>query len=327
MSNLIVKEILLRYEEPLVVIARDSKDKKYIGVNYGDGEKAYLFHFSRVLDEHIDDLYEQRFDLRYLITKMRRGQPQLAEIFGTVGEAFKPTPTKDLEEDWLPETGLFLSEEYRKEKQNAKSVVHIDGRWDIDDLNRFSNLVQDAYAFVYALNKKGNQATWYSIADKFHRYPWRGGFSSVNFFSEIYKSIPTKDRAKISRIQYASPGTIEFAMNSDVSTSIHNFVSNINSQKSSSREAYTSSRKYLRDKKWLGRAKDDLELSSQDNEELLDHVSKLAIAFALDKHKDDIIDLANKDPLAAVKILLAYFRRLEGLADYVATGKAQQLFA
>ena len=317
----------MEYDVPLIVIAHDVKEKKYIGVNYGDGEKAYLFHFSRVLDEHINDLYEQRFDLRYLITKMRRGQSQLAEILGMVGEAFKATPTKVLEEDWLPETGLFLTDEYRQAKQNANSVVHIDGRWDIDDLNKFSNLVQDAYAFVYALNRNGNQKTRNVIAEQFHKYPWRGGFSSVNFFSEIYRAIPTDDRAKIRKIQYASPGTIEFTMKPEVSASIHDFVTNINSANSIARDSYNESRKYLRDKKWLGSAKIDLELKSQDNDELLVHVAKLATAFSLDHHKDDILGLANRDPLAAVKILLAYFRRLEGLADYVATGKAQKLFA
>lgn len=324
-KKLTIKRSLLTYDAPLIVYAEDNKNNPYIGMNYGDGENGYLLYFVQVKPVNIELFFQQRLDARYLITRLRIGQPQFGEGWATEDEIFSTISGNEIEEDLLPETGLFIP------KQDSNNLctrkVNIDGRWGIEDMSRFADLTQDSYAFVYALIGKGNTLTKRKMSELFGRYPWRGGFSSVNFFNDLYKLIPINERAEIRSIQYASPGTIHMYMDKDVAKLISSFVENLNSEESSGREAYKEAREFLKAKGWLGKAKDDIVFLSQDEEILLDYVRKLSNAFGLEENIDDIVQFSNSDPLGSVKILLAYFRRLSGLADYAATGKAQNLFS
>lgn len=327
MTTLIISRVLLAYSEPLIVVALDTMDRPYVGVNYADGDSAYLFYFSRVHPGHIDDLLEQKVDVRYLVTKHKIGRYEFGELWGDEGESVKTTKKDKIAMEWLPRPGMFIPTLPAANAVVNHRTVHIDGRWGIEDLRKFSNLVQDCYAFVYALSGKGTQTVKWHISSLFSKYPWRGGFSSVNFFDELYKKIPTNERAIIKRIQYASPGQMEFRMDADIGDSIRSFVENLNSQDGVAAKSYDEARSWLRAKRWLGKAADDLELSDSDVAALLERVSILALNFGLRNSVEDIVSLASSDPLAAVKILLAYYRRLANLADYVATGKARDLFA
>lgn len=327
MKKLSITEVLLAYDGPLVVVAVDGKtDKSYLGINYGDGKHAYLFYFAKVTRTHLQLLFEQRIDVRYLVTKYRQGDFMSAECWGRVGNLVETKPLKDFDISWLPESGMFISHELSISASAKSKTVHIDGRWGIEDLRKFSDLVQDAYAFVYALTGAGAASTRQRMEALFRKYPWRGGFSSVNFFDDLYRLIPPAERAQVRRIQYASPGTIELKMDEGVANSIRGFVASLNEPDSGASKEYTEVRAVLKKRGWLGKAKDDLHLTPQDEAMLLQFVSRLAKEFGLNSSVDEIVAFANSDPLGAVKILLAYYRRLAGLADYVATGKAQELF-
>ncbi|MGF6526056.1 hypothetical protein [Variovorax sp. PvP013] len=327
MISVVITEVLLRYDEPLVVVARNAvDDKKYVGINYGDGAAGYLFYFARVNHHNLQLLYEQRIDVRYLITKLKQGKYLLGQGWGSKEEVFRVHAVKELDPEFLPETGMFIFHHALTSPQSELRTVHIDGRWGIEDLRKFSDLVQDAYAFVYALSGAGATSTKQRMGELFRKYPWRGGFSSVNFFDDLYKIIPSPNRAQVREIQYASPGFIKLKMDGEVATSISDFITTINQKDSDATTAYNDARATLRARNWLGKAKDDLDLSEQDVGMLIDLVNKLSNAFGLSIQVEEIVQFAGSDPLGAVKILLAYYRRLAGLADYVATGKAQQLF-
>lgn len=327
MTSLSITEVLLAYDGPLVVVANDNRtDRAYIGINYGDGESSFLFYFAKVARAHLQNLYEQRIDVRYLITKHRIGDYLAAETWGRIGNTFSTKPMKDFDVAWLPDSGMFIPHEVLSSASVQLKKVHIDGRWGIEDLRKFSDLVQDAYAFVFALTGAGTTSTKRSMEALFKKYPWRGGFSSVNFFDDLYRLIPTAERAQVRSIQYASPGTIELKMDESVARSIQVFVAALNEPDAPASKEYSDVRSMLKLRGWLGKAKGDLELTHQDEAMLLTFVKRLAKAFGLEANANEIVTFANSDPLGAVKILLAYYRRLAGLADYVATGKAQDLF-
>lgn len=327
MAKLTVTSVLLEYEVPLVVLAMDAKNRIFVGVNYADGEAYHLFHFSRVSESTITHLVRQKMDVRYAVTRSRIGLPLTAELWGQVGDEAVASVVKSIPVDQLPRSGMFVPTTDLSIGSNSIRRVNIDGRWGIEDLRRFSDLVQDAYAFVYALSGKGSGSTKQRMSALFRKYPWRGGFSSVNFFDDLYRIIPEAERADVSRISYASPGTIELRMDADIARLIRSFVLDINSGDSLATQSYHEAREFLRRRGWLGRAKDDIDLLQQDHNQLLEIVGVLAARFGLADQRDEIVSYANSDPLGAVKILLAYYRRLSGLADYVATGKAQDLFA
>jgi len=326
MARLTIEKVLLSYEVPLVVLAKKTNGDFYLGINYEDGEVAYKFYFSKIKSEHLKLLYAEKIDVHYVITKLHKGKYELAELWGREGSEFNTKSSAELPENSLPEAGMFIPGHAPESLSSDYKVVNIDGQWEISDLRKFADLVQDCYSFGFALLGAAGGAATKKINSLFHKHPWRGGFSSVNFFKELYNNIPTEDRAGIRKIEYASPGEIEFYMNGDVADSIRELVNGINEDKSPAREAYKKAYGRLQNLGWLSKSDTDITLSVQDIFELTTLLEESCKAFGLEDHTDHILSLASNDPLSAVKIVLAYFRRLQGLADYVATGKAQNIF-
>ncbi|MGC3520013.1 hypothetical protein ACPTJI_35260, partial [Pseudomonas aeruginosa] len=92
------------------------------------------------------------------------------------------------------------------------------------------------------------------------------------------------------------------------------------------RDAYKKAYGHLQNLGWLSKSDTDIKLSDQDIIDLVELLDDTCEAFGLDDCAAHILELASMDPLSAIKIVLAYYRRLQGLADYVATGKAQDIF-
>lgn len=326
MAKLKIEKVLLSYEMPLVVLAKSGTGDRFLGVNYDDATIGHKFYFSRIKTEHLKLLYAEKIDVHYAVTKLHTGKYELGELWGKVGEDFKTKRFAEIDLGFLPEPGMFIPGHAQESLNSDLKVVEIDGRWEISDLRKFSDLVQDCYSFGFALLGVAGNAAQAKIDSLFHKHPWRGGFSSVNFFKELYNNIPQEDRAGIRKIDYASPGEIEFYMNGDVADSIRELVLEINDDESTAQESYRLARRFLQDRNWLGKSDADIQLSASDLVELTQLLNSSCKAFGLQDFSDHILALASGDPLSAVKIVLAYFRRLQGLADYVATGKAQDIF-
>ncbi|MGC3519704.1 hypothetical protein ACPTJI_33620 [Pseudomonas aeruginosa] len=158
MAKLTVEKILLSYDVPLIALARANNGDKYLGVNYDDGETAFKFYFSRIKTEHLKQLYAEKIDVHYAVTKLHKGKYQLGEVWGTVGEEFKTKSAEELPADALPEPGMFIPGHAEESLNSDFKVVDIDGRWEISDLRRFSDLVQDCYSFGFALLGATGQA-------------------------------------------------------------------------------------------------------------------------------------------------------------------------
>ncbi|POD74822.1 hypothetical protein BKM17_16530 [Pseudomonas syringae group genomosp. 3] len=326
MANLTIEKILLSYEVPLVVQAKHASGDRFIGVNYDGGKLAYKFYFTKIKAESLKLLYSEKIDVHYAFTKLHRGKYQLGELWGVVGEGFKTKSHAELPPDVLPEPGMFIPGHAPKGLSSDFKVVDIDGQWEISDLRKFSDSVQDCYSFGFALLGATGKAATKKINSLFHKHPWRGGFSSVNFFRELYNNIPTEDRAGIRKIEYASPGEIKFFMNRDVADSIRELVNSINEDQSESLIAYKNARSRLQEMGLLGKSDSDVTLSDQTIIDLTELLEKTCEAVGLAGSSKHILELASSDPLSAIKIVLAYHRRLQALADYVATGKAQDIF-
>ncbi|RMR56122.1 hypothetical protein ALP83_02506 [Pseudomonas syringae pv. actinidiae] len=326
MAKLTIAKILLSYEVPLIALAKNQVGDYYLGVNYDDGATAFKFYFSRIKVEHLKLLYSEKIDIHYAVTKLHKGKYELGEVWGTIGEEFKTKGHADLPPDVLPEPGMFIPGHAPESLNSDFKVIDIDGQWEISDLRKFSDSVQDCYSFGFALLGATGKAATKKINSLFHKHPWRGGFSSVNFFKELYNNIPNEDRAGIRKIEYASPGEIKFFMNGDVADSIRELVNAINEEKSESLAAYKTAHGELQNMGLLGKSDSDVNLSIQSVKDLNTLLEDTCEAMGLADSATHILELASGDPLSGIKIVLAYHRRLQALADYVATGKAQNIF-
>ncbi|MBV8977629.1 MAG: hypothetical protein JO261_15375 [Alphaproteobacteria bacterium] len=92
---------------------------------------------------------------------------------------------------------------------NINYELDVDGSWDIDDLSNFSEAFKETYAYFYWIHP----STFVDDAtrSRFQRYFWSADFVGKQFAQDLYYRIPIDDRLRLVRIQYASPGLIEFA--------------------------------------------------------------------------------------------------------------------
>lgn len=136
--------------------------------------------------------------------------------------------------DYMPESDSFFEEDLAPDISLAREInptafdVPIDGRWFVSDLDRFSKVYSQLYAFFYCA--KPRFVT--NIGERIRRYlssPWTGGYSRINLFDALQASVPSLHDLEIKHIQYASPGEIRIealeSVGSSIAESVKNFLS------------------------------------------------------------------------------------------------------
>ncbi len=93
--------------------------------------------------------------------------------------------------------------------ETKKTHLGLDGRWDLEELSDTTKDYIQLYGFAYSLLPDLPVARKEEIDYIYGKFPWRGGYSTVNFFNQLFHKIPPKLRPEVQRIQYASPGFIE----------------------------------------------------------------------------------------------------------------------
>lgn len=89
----------------------------------------------------------------------------------------------------------------------SRYPVEIGGDWFVGDLDKFSRAYSGLYGFFYCA-KPRLVASIQSRIYRALRAPWEGGFSRVNLFDMLAKSVPSFHDMQIREIRYASPGGI-----------------------------------------------------------------------------------------------------------------------
>lgn len=323
-SRIQITEILLEYDGPQIVLAKDSKSINFICVAVPHEHNANLFFGSRIDQEHISQFRTSRIDLFYALTNERRGRYITFLFDGSslevAAEEFKDVVPKD----WYPDRGFFLAVDAPAAIKDAATArdsitIKVDGRWDLEDLADFPQKLTAPYAFLFSLQHSDHLLNA-SKNPVFQRYPWRGGFSTVNFFRDLYDRIPNKSRVLVKNIQYASPGTISFQASHEIMSAIHQAVKLVDSDKAYSR--YQELRRGMTNRKLLGRSNQEVDIDSATEEFLRIGCKNLADAIKFQELTSLHLQSGNSWYVAA-KYLLAYYRRLDELAQFYSSGKAQ----
>jgi hypothetical protein len=334
MKPLAVVEVLMRYDVPLIAVAREENvhphalAQMYICLNIEESDDlADKFLIARISHKEMVRYLQEEIDLRYLL-KTKGAKYYIVNMIGEVGTIFKPKPFSDPIEEYLPDPALFLRnykgdllKSYQISPSGERRVL-IDGRWGLPDMRRFSSLFGNAYSFLFALQNDGGTNSQRTKV-LFNKYPWRGGFSAVNFFDQLEQLVPRAIRPEIDRMQKASPGFIDFRLDVVIADRVINLVAQLNNKNNAPALAYKETHQFLKQRKWLGSSAGDIRLTDADLSDLTSYVALMSSSLQLEEHTEYIMQLAQSDPLAAVKILLSLFRKVKELADYLATGKAQ----
>lgn len=201
-------------------------------------------------------------------------------------------------------------------------AIDIDRRWSLEDLYKFPRAYEQVYFAFEALLPTDELETEGRIARAFRAFPWRGGYSAVNFYNQLKYATPRQERPSVTRIQYASPGVIELYLLLPLAVQIAGAVTAVAGSILACNKVYNTIYTDLRKRKLISLdvelkknelTRDDIKLLLESSEQL---AKMLSIGSA------DTIHQRTGDPLISLKILLSVYRRVRLLADYKIKGKA-----
>lgn len=108
--NLWLKETLVYYDGPQVIIAEDLFAAKYLCVLVEIGEKSDRFLCVQISPRRLGDFMAQEIDLRTALQGSESGEALAATTSETDYGSLQATSLKleDIQESWLPEPGFFM---------------------------------------------------------------------------------------------------------------------------------------------------------------------------------------------------------------------------
>ncbi len=197
----------------------------------------------------------------------------------------------------------------------------MDERWELDDLYEFARGYSQSHSFIYCFDSALDPKNSRRIDIALEEYPWQGGYSYVNIYNVLHNQIPIQDRPRIASIQYASPGWIDMILNPEVALQAAKSVGILVSAGVGAVEAFKRIDK-ARLEIAAERKRKQAELASLSVSEAK---SLIAMSEEIAKYIgfENLRSLNNrtKDPEVTLKLLLAHYRRLRVLGDYVENGK------
>ncbi|MCF8144781.1 MAG: GNAT family N-acetyltransferase [Deltaproteobacteria bacterium] len=202
--------------------------------------------------------------------------------------------------------------------------LELDGRWGLEELSDTTKDYIQLYGFAYSLIPDLPTARREEIDYIYGKFPWRGGYSTVNFFNQLFHKIPPKFRPEVQRIQYASPGFIELTELLAVAVTIAGIVTAVCKSLGTVHDLYRNIQKASVDHELskINLAKEDLELKQRQITFCENASKRLVDAFGLTDAQEKLIDQkVQHNPVMKLKILLSVFRRVEPLAKRQAEGK------
>ena len=210
--------------------------------------------------------------------------------------------------------------------QPTKTKLRLDGRWNLEELSEATKDYTQLYGFAYSLLPDLPSARREEIDYIYGKFPWRGGYSTVNFFNQLFHKIPPKLRPEVERIQYASPGFIELSELLVVAGSVAAIVKAVCSSINSVHETYRNIQKGAAEHKLseINLTKEELDLAQRQITFCENSSKSLVKIFGLTEAQEKLLDQKVQGQgreIMKLKILLSVFRRVYPLAEKQAEEK------
>lgn len=210
--------------------------------------------------------------------------------------------------------------------QPTKTKLSLDGRWNLEDLAEATKDYIQLYGFAYSLLPDLPLARRDEIDYIYGKFPWRGGYSTVNFFNQLFHKIPPKLRPEVERIQYASPGFIELSEILLVAVTVAGIVKAVCSTINTAHDTYRKIQKGSVDLELskINLANEELDLTQRQITFSENSSKQLIKVLGLTEAQEQLIDQrVQGSPVMKLKILLSVFRRVEPLAKKQSEGKIE----
>lgn len=210
--------------------------------------------------------------------------------------------------------------------QTTKTKLRLDGHWNLEELSEVMKCYIQLYGFTYSLLPDLPNARRADVDYIYGKFPWRGGFSTVNFFRQLFHKIPPKLRPEVQRIRYASPGFIELQELLVVAVGIAAIVKAFCASLNMANETYRNIQKGYVEHKLakIDLASKELELTQRQLAFCEAQAKNLVNLFNLTPEQIAALEEKTQgNSVMKLKILLSVYRRVEPLAKKQSEGKIQ----
>jgi hypothetical protein len=205
----------------------------------------------------------------------------------------------------------------------AKYTISLDGKWELYDWHNFAHSYTQVYALLYSLEfgklpPVSDDFFGIEIVGPYRSYPWQGGYSALNFYRDLYWSLPEDHRPKVIAINYASPGWMELTLVPAIARSIETIVKSIANSIDTIDATYDRIHNRAQKRKLLRASvrQKERELSLDDIRFLRESAEELAKLMGFESLQK--LHEHTGNPLTSFKILLSFYRRTRPLAEYQA---------
>ena len=197
----------------------------------------------------------------------------------------------------------------------------MDKKWELEDLYEFPHAYSQSHSLIYCFDSKLNPRDRERINIALTEYSWQGGYSYVNFYTVLRHQVPVEYQPQIASIHYASPGWIDIILNPNVAIQVAKSVSILLGTAVAASKAYTRIYKELAalKKEKIKNQAEKAEFSQREIKAVMEMADEIAkyIGFNSVAQLQDY----TKNAEVTLKILLAHYRRIRIMADYVEKGK------
>lgn len=103
----------------------------------------------------------------------------------------------------------------------------LDGAWSLLELSGFGRQYVQSYSFFHAIRFGADGEMEGMVEYAFRGFPWRGGWSTVDFYEVLQSIVPEDERCRVVAIEYASPGYIDLGVVLSAAVAISGIVRHI----------------------------------------------------------------------------------------------------
>lgn len=275
------------------------------------------------------DYLTGKISLRALILKL----PTIY-VFNTGAKASRRAFTEidKLPDFYLPDSDSFLTAEISTtaakkltdEAAQEETLILVGEEIYLEDLEGIPKLYQQLYSFHYGMEHLARPAVRNTVQQLMSE--WRGGIGAVNLFSGLKSVTPSIHRARVVELRYNSPGVIKMSLLPLLSQRIKLAMNKIIGDEdfSNSESLYSEIYSYFRAHDISGledeRAIVAKELMPHQITDLKFFITKFFNVIDWQSYAENFDKLAIT-PVSQLRMLLAYYRRLRKLREYIVSNK------
>jgi hypothetical protein len=236
-----------------------------------------------------------------------------------------------LPEEYLPSHDSYLVDQIstpaakRLATEATQDVeLGLNGELYLEDMEGIPKLYQQLYSFHYGMEHLDRPAVRDEVQTLMTR--WRGGIGAVNLFSGLKNVTPSIHRARLLRLHYASPGHIKLNLLPTLAEKIRIAMSRIVEWDSFSdtEELYRDIYRYFKEHQIGGfddeRAVVEMDLPQHQVNDLMFFIDRFLSIIGWNSYRGNFVTL-EMTAISQLRMLLAYYRRLRKLRDFVISGK------